>query len=154
MELETGSLACTGIKPGGRCRTLDLLIAYGLQGAPRYRIVRECVRLLFQPLMFCDSKMMAELRVAWSEDYAHLSLDNNANLIRGIMTNIISLLFKAGWEPSNLNCWTDEDDAKWVVSGALVFPDVVAEAIDRLFFNIESGRAANHYFSKGFGSSS
>ena len=77
---------------------------------------------------------MADLRAAWSKAYEQLVLDNNENQIRGITSNIISLLLKAGGDPSSINRWTDEHGAKWVMSGALVSPDVVAASINRFFF--------------------
>ena len=35
VELERGARASTGIKPAGRCRTIALVVAVGLEGIPR-----------------------------------------------------------------------------------------------------------------------
>ncbi len=46
--LESDALACTGINPSGRCRTIALAISYGILGAPRTRIIRETVQAWIQ----------------------------------------------------------------------------------------------------------
>ena len=47
VELEKDALACSGINPAGRCRTLALPTAYGVLGTPRARIYREILRAWF-----------------------------------------------------------------------------------------------------------
>ena len=44
VQLERDALASTGIKPHGRCRAMALVVAFGLQGTPRSRLVREKLR--------------------------------------------------------------------------------------------------------------
>jgi len=149
VKLERDALACSGIRPGGRCRTIGLLVAYGVQGTPRARIVRELIRAWFQLLRMCSTTMIGELRVAWSKAYNVLRHDNVERHIRGIMSNLISMLLKAKWDPSTMNCWTGDDDTKWVMSGTTVSPDTVAAALNRKFFNMELARAAGHYLGKG-----
>ena len=93
--------------------------------------------------------MLVDLQVAWAKAYRLLEADNAEKHIRGIMTNIISLLLKANWKPTTVNCWIDPEGYKRVMSGASVAPDVVAAAINKPFFNIELVRAADHYLGKG-----
>ena len=93
--------------------------------------------------------MLVDLQVAWAKAYRLLEADNAEKHIRGIMTNMISLLLKANWKPTTVSCWTDPEGYKWVLSGASVALDLVAAAINKSFFDIELVRAADHYLGKG-----
>ena len=42
--LEADALSCSAIRTPGRCATISLLLAYGQQGTPRAKIVRESIR--------------------------------------------------------------------------------------------------------------
>ena len=151
MELERDALACSGIKSAGRCRALALVAAYGVQGTPRARIVRETIRAWFDLLRICDAKILSDLRVAWFKALHTLNEDNHEKHIHGIMTNLISLLLKAKWTPKNMLCWIAANGDTWVMSGTEVAPDVVAAAINKDLFSIELERAAQHYNGKGLG---
>ena len=93
--------------------------------------------------------MVGELGAAWSKAYNILKHDNSEKHIRGVMSNLISMLLKAKWDPSTMNRWTGEDNIKWVMSGTKVSPDMVAAALNKQFFSIELARAAGHYLGKG-----
>ena len=67
IELERDALACTGIKPAGRCRAIGLFVAFGLQGTPRSRIVRETVKAWFELLRQLNSKLLGDLKKAWNK---------------------------------------------------------------------------------------
>ena len=41
LNLERRALACSGIKAAGRCRTIGVVVAYGLLGTPVARVIRE-----------------------------------------------------------------------------------------------------------------
>ena len=47
LELERDALSCSGINPAGRCRTIGLVVAYGVQGTLRAGVVRETMRAWF-----------------------------------------------------------------------------------------------------------
>ena len=96
-----------------------------------------------------STAMIGELRVAWSKAYGFLKHDNSAKHIRGVMSNLISLLLKAGWDPSTINCWIGDNNTKWVMSGIAVSPDTVAAALNRKLFDMQLARAAGHYLGKG-----
>ena len=56
---------------------------------------------------------------------------NGMNNVRGIMSNLISLLLRAGWSPTNLFNWQDADGCTWTMAGVRVSPDNVAAPITK-----------------------
>ena len=85
LKLERNALSCTGISPHGRCRETSLVVAFGLQGTPSARIIRETVQLWFQ-LLNTNSFSAADLTEAWKA--ARVSISNNSKPhkeIHGIM---------------------------------------------------------------------
>jgi hypothetical protein len=97
---------------------------------------------------------MGRLKIAWarSADHMQYTCAQNSNVhpnIIGIMSNVITILIKAKWFPKALHVWQDEHGSSWVMSGAKLSPDVVANAINRSFTNLEMYRAASHYNGKG-----
>ncbi len=175
ISLERDALSCTGIKPAGRCRAISLAISFGILGTPRARIVRETIRSWFDVLSQSKDQF-SDIRVAWSIAVEELSVastvvsqalaENEAFLCKnasfslrrcanvpakpkGIMSNLISILVAAGWQPTLFNCWTDESGDRWVLTDFSVSSDVVANAIIKAFFSKELVRAATHYNGKG-----
>ena len=67
VELEKDALACSGINPAGRCRTLALPTAYGILGTPRARIYRETMRAWFDILRNSTPELHNQIRVAWGK---------------------------------------------------------------------------------------
>ena len=47
VQLERDALSCTAMKPAGRCKVMALLVAYGLLGIPRSRVIRETMTAWF-----------------------------------------------------------------------------------------------------------
>jgi hypothetical protein len=154
INLERDALNSTGIKQAGRCRAVALIVAFGIQGNPRARLVRETVKAWFELLRMVDSRTMGELKIAWARATDHLqhTYAQNKNVqsnIIGVMSNVIAILIKAKWFPKALHVWQDEHGSSWVMSGAKVSPDIVANAINRSYTNLEMYRAASHYNGKG-----
>ena len=145
LQLERDALACTGIKPEGRCRTFALLVAYGPNGAPRARLIRETLREWFDVLRDVTTEVLNDIRVAWSKA-KQVIYPGHCNIkdVCGIMSNIIYILTCAGWSPRLYNCWEEPDGAVWAITDFNVAPDIVAAAISRSFFNIDLKRAAKH----------
>ncbi len=148
IGLERDALASTGIKAPGRCRAIALVTAFGLQGTPRSRLVRETISVWFDVLKQCDAEVTRDLGEAWFR--AKTKCENNPKYpVRGIMTNLICILLKAKWIPQAMDCWIDPQGASWTMTGVLVSPNIIATVINRDLFMGELKRAATHYNGKG-----
>jgi len=149
-ELESDALACTGIRSGGRCRTSALLVAYGVQGTPRARVVRETIRAYFELLRSMSSGEIMDIRAAWPiARQAIIDKKRHISSIHGIMSNVIYILLNAKWNPRAYNLWADSEGSLWQIVDWSVSADIVAAAITRSYFQIDLLRAAKHYNGKG-----
>lgn len=137
-------MACSGLKPGGSCRAIALAAVYGVLGTPGARLL---IRVWFQRLGTCDSK--EDLRDAWSKAVEHFKTNYNHKDIKGVMTNLIALLMRAGWVPVNMFCWKDSAGSTWTMGGIKVSPDTLAAAVIKDLFLLELRRARHHYNGKG-----
>ena len=72
VELEKDALACSGINPAGRCRTLALPTAYGILGTPRARIYRETLRAWFDIIRNPSVEVHNQIRVVWGKAKEHV----------------------------------------------------------------------------------
>ena len=148
--LESEALACTGIRSGGRCRTSALFVAYGVQGTPRARVVRETIRAYLQLLRSASTEEINDIRAAWSiAKQAIVNKNRHISSIHGIMSNVIYVLLNAQWNPRTYNLWADPEGALWQIVDWNVSPDIVSAAITRSYFQIDLERAAKHYNGKG-----
>ena len=145
VELERRALAATGIKPAGRCRAISLIVAYGVQGTPRSRIVRESLRVWFDVLRNIKPSVLGDLRLAWAKARDLLIKEPKDIHVKGVMSNLILLLIKANWFPEQVHVWRDPRGTRWTLAGSLYSPDVVAAKINHDFLNIELQRADSHY---------
>ena len=146
VALERDALNSTGIKPAGRCRAVALVAAFGMQGTPRARLVRESITAWFELLRLCAPEALGRLKEAWSRAASNMqqtikhSKHIHANVI-GIMSNVIAILLKAGWAPTAVSVWRDELGSPWIMTGFKISPDVVSSAINRRLTNIDMARA-------------
>jgi hypothetical protein len=149
-ELEGDALACSGLKPAGRCRTLGLLVSYGMQGTPRARVVRESMRAWIALLANATPSEILNIRVVWpkARDYM-LSHKCRINTVARVMSNILHILISAKWIPRTSNFWTDDVGNGWAIVSHKVAPDIVAQAITKSYFNHNLPRASLHHNGKG-----
>ena len=143
LQMERDAIACSGITPAGRCRTLGLMVAYGIMGSPKARIVREAITAWFQILKSCDSKTIGDLRVAWNKARDVIENDKKMKNVHGFMSNIIWILFKAKWLPISMFKWKDPRGTFWTMSGVNHSPSIVAAAIVRDLFDLDLKLAEN-----------
>ena len=155
VKLERQALACSGIRPEGRCRMAALLVTYGLNGAPHARIIRETCRSWIEALRNLPEREVADLRVAWSKAASKLTglfrlgSASASKAVRGLMSNLIVLLLSAGWKPRAYNVWDDHLGNTWAIVDRHTSADAVALALINAFFAINCRRAASHYEGKG-----
>ncbi len=144
--LESDALACTGINPSGRCRTIALAISYGILGTPRARIIRETVQAWIQLIKKASPDFILDVRVAWSRatNFLH-SHPSPITQVRGILSNMIYIILSCKWDPISFNVWKDEDGDIWALTGGTVSPNVVASALIKSHFRLNLRRASSHY---------
>ena len=131
VELERHALASTGSKPAGRCRTIALVLAFGLQGTPRSRIVRETMKAWFEVLAQLKPNVIEDLRVAWAKCRDAIKADPRDINVRGFLSNLVLLLTRASWVPETLNCWEDPRGDKWTLTSASSPPDIISNAMKK-----------------------
>lgn len=85
LQLEKSALACTGIKPAGRCRAIALAVAFGVLGSPRARLVRETTR----DYLIVLGKIESDFRHAWAVAKEILYRDCKVTNVKGLMSNVI-----------------------------------------------------------------
>ena len=145
-NLESDALACSGIKPAGRCRTMALAITYGILGTPRSRVVRETMRAWFDVVRASNEQDIADIRAAWPKARDTLINKNkNANHIHGLMSNVIYILLHARWDPRTFNLWVDKKGDNWIVRDWNFSPDIVSAAISSTYVDNALPTAALHY---------
>ena len=149
LELDREALACSGINPAGRCRTMGLIAAYGLQGTPRSRLVRETIKAWFDVIKLGGPKLIKQIRAAWPEALKFIQNNPKSENVVGLMTNLILILTKAKWTPSTYSAWRSPDGDTWSMTGSLVSPDIVASQVNKDLFISDFARAEGHYNGKG-----
>ncbi len=150
IDLERDALASTGIRAGGRCRCLGLLVGFGQLGTPRARIIRETLRGWFDLLRQSDEERIRDIRSAWTKARNNfISINYNVSGVHGIMSNVIYIVHHAGWNPLHFNHWIDPDETAWTISNFKVSPDIIAAQLTQSYLLIAVKRAADHYDGKG-----
>ena len=81
LGLERDAISGTGISSAGRCRTIGLLVAYGLLGTPRATIVRETIRSWFEIVRIASAvpQVINNIRYDWGEA-KHKLCNSNFNI--------------------------------------------------------------------------
>ena len=128
---------------------MGLVAAYGLQGTPRSRMVRQTIRAWFDVLKVGGPELVKQVRVAWTKAASILTNKPCHSNVLGLMSNLILLLLKAKWTPVSSHAWKDPSGQLWTMAGTSVSPDNVAAEINRDLFIADFQRAAGHYNGKG-----
>ena len=150
IQLERDALSSTGISPAGRCRTISLCTAFGVLGTPRARIIRDTFREWFCIVRsFTDVCQIRLLMDAWTSAISSLaSTPASCRKVRGLLSNVICILLRAGWSPSAFNRWEDRDGDVWILNGS-ISPDKCSSAVIKSMLSVELVRANEHCDGKG-----
>jgi len=150
IDMERDALASTGIRSGGRCRCMALLVSFGQLGTPRARVIRDTFRNWFSLLNQSTPQNILDIRVAWAKAKDNF-LDCNYNVsgVHGIMSNVIYIVHHAGWNPICFNCWVDTNGDSWSIGNFKVSPDIIAAQITYSYIQQSVKRASEHYDGKG-----
>jgi hypothetical protein len=124
---------------------MALLVSFGILGTPRARIVRDTIRAWVAILRDLSGNPLTRLRVAWANARNKLVADNIPKNIRGLMSNIINILIRAGWDPRQFNVWNDDDGSTWAIVSVKASPDSVAAAIIKSYHRADLKRACGHH---------
>ena len=90
---------------------------------------------------------MGDIKYAWIKAKQVITEHGDSQVV-GIMSNLISMLLKANWEPTAFNSW-NHNGLVWQLTGAKTPPDQVANAIIQSYASLELTRADSHYLGKG-----
>lgn len=111
-QIEVAAANAAGFK-AGRCRYSDLCIAYGPNGNPFVRDIRELFVLWFKiiiPLVNNQHPLLEKFDIAWpliyndlSEGSNRITLEKFLNRVDGIAAHVMVILYGVGWIPISYN---------------------------------------------------
>ena len=136
--------------------SLSVLVAFGPQGTPRARLIRETIREWFLFVRSLSPGSVNALRCAWAKcatflkGMYRLRASSITNHIRSLMSNVIVLLLKAQWDPTAFNVWKATDGSLWIMNDSNTSPEAVTTALIHAYLHLEYSRASCHYNGGGF----
>ena len=111
---------------------------------------------MFSLLKEATPQELIDIRSAWGPA-RDVVIKEGDSRVKGSMSNLISILDKAGWNPRAVNRWEDDTGATWVLNlsptstSASSPPDVVASNIISSSTKLDLVRAESDYNGKGMG---
>ena len=99
--------------------------------------------------------MISDLRSAWLEAKKYLTILRGTNShnsykgVRGIVSNVMSLLFNLKWEPVAWNCWRCPRGDPWIMDDHSVAPHIIAHKIIQTAHHIDLINAQHHFNGMG-----
>lgn len=157
LKLETAAANITGIKKG-RCRYSTLCIAYGPNGQPFARGIKELFVLWFkvllhmantQPQVFADP---ANSFLLIKESILHkqgiLTFDNMHKHIQGLISHVLVYLLALTWTPHSIIEWSNPLGDRYLFTPDQPFP-VMTHIFNILdsYHHLKAQEAQNHYHS-------
>ena len=111
IQIEKRGAQSTGINVSGRCRFFACIVAYGDRGHPVARLIKDIFTSWFQVLEdFCTDRNMQDVKQAWNITRSKVYITKSYKSINnrhGLMHNVISWLFRLGWNPYAVDLWLD-----------------------------------------------
>ncbi len=169
LEAERSGARCSGIRPAGKCRFITNCVVYGPCAHPVARVLKETFKLWFATLSKVVATMPSffpQVRDAWiktrdamsktlvsngGDDFSlvyfkHSCLDKH---VHRLLTNIISLFFRLGWNPRYLDIWFNPEGDEFLMGAAKdCLAPLLYEIIDS--YNVlQYERASKHFDGKG-----
>ena len=150
VQLEREALRCCGI-PSGRCRFSALCVYYGPMGHPTARIIRELIISWFKLLSKLDHGIsILDITQAWIRAKMNLAQCNfSIKQVKGILSNVIYMLHRSGWDPISYNLWADPQGDIWTLHKDGCSPQGVAAMIIKSHNAKEALRASEYYGGRG-----
>jgi hypothetical protein len=147
-DMEREALSCAGL-PQSRCRFSALVVCFGPLGTPYARVIRDLCSSWCSMLNNTDTSI-PDIRSSWIK--AKMLFDRvgySFTRVHGIMSNVLVMLWQAGWNPIAFNVWIDSEGDQWELKPGSTVSHIVAAAITRSHYSLESQRASLHYNGKG-----
>ena len=69
--------------------------------------------------------------------------------IKGIMTNVMCLLFSLGWDPKMFNLWEDMNSDIWKIDYTTETPKMIIKMLIDTKLDNDHSRACQHYAANG-----
>ena len=108
----------TGINQPGRCRTMAILLAYGLRQDPAVKLARDTVMLWIE-LWREHPKVRADARHSWRKLHQELVVEGKVkwHLVTGPLSATVATMTTLGWSVMCPELWTDPSGAQWAIGG-------------------------------------
>ena len=100
------------------------IFTFGKYGTPQARIVHETIIAWFRTIHdFLINGDHTDVVIAWAKVHATIKVarkDATYSIAgtRGLMSNVISILFNLGWQPTTYNMWEDAVTGPWALTNA------------------------------------
>ena len=161
-SIEKRGANASGIFEAGRCRTLTLIVSYGPRGHPVARVLKELFSEWFKAVRSMaklGDTAFNNLRAAWGRARANLADKYSARIQHckvhtvkpsyGIMHNVITWLYKLGWNPMSVDRWCSPNGDEYLMSD-LNFPAhlIIFDIVDS-YNAIKLKHASGHRNGKG-----
>jgi len=125
-KIEVAAVNAAGFGKG-RCRYTALCVAYGPEGHPFGRGIKELFILWFKlilPMTRHRDPTLYKIEEAWSQIYIKMSegqqsitLENCMSETDGIAAQVVVILYSLGWIPVSYDKWLDPEGNEWILAG-------------------------------------
>jgi len=142
----------------GRCRYSALCIAYGPEGQPFTRAIKETFILWFKlilPLIKQNSPILIHIEESWNQIYKDMKLQDTKITLEkglaradGIAAHITVILYSLQWKPIQYDTWEDPQGNTWQLHADFdrPFPMMtVIHAIIDSYHEYMAPNAAKHF---------
>jgi len=142
----------------GRCRYTALYVAYGPEGHPFVRIIKELFILWFKlilPMTRNRDPTLQSIEEAWSQIYIKIAegqqsitLEKCMSKTDGIAAQVVVILYSLGWIPVNYDKWLDPDGNEWILASESTEPFPVMPLIWKIlhtYHRKQINKASEHF---------
>lgn len=156
-KIEAAAVNAAGFGKG-RCRCSALCIAYGLEGQPLTRAIKETFILWFKlilPLIKQNHPILNHIDESWNSIYRDMKLQDDQITLEkglaradGIAAHITVILYSLKWKPIQYDTWEDPQGNPWQLHAEYdkPFPMMtVIHAIIDSYHEYMAPNAAKHF---------
>ena len=115
-KLRSAMAGATGINQPGRCRTMAILLAYGLRQDHAVKLACDTVTLWID-LWREHPEVRADARHYWRNLHQELVVDGKViwHLVTGPLSATIATMTSLGWSVQFAELWADPAGAQWAL---------------------------------------
>ncbi len=114
-KLRTDMAQATGINQAGRCRTMAILIGFGLRQDPKVKLLRDTANMWID-LWRDHPGLRADMRFAWRQAHAAIVTGSGKvqwHRVTGPVSATIASLTSQGWTVTTPEVWQDPHGDRW-----------------------------------------